>query len=106
MKKEALEQLRARLAYQKELKAKHTGHTHAEEVEEMWKWVKISLAIGFPITAISLAKDIIFPDHHHPPKGPLPDYMKIRNKSFPWECEDCALFDQECWNECKAEKKH
>jgi cytochrome c oxidase subunit 6a len=104
MKKDALEQIQARLAYQKELKSKHGGHSHAEEVDEMWKWVKISFAVGFPICFISSMKDVLFGEHDHAPHGPLPDYMKIRTKAFPWECDDCALFDSACWKACKAEK--
>ena len=106
MKKDALDQIRARLAYQKELKAKHSGHTHAEEVNEMWKWVKITFAIAFPICLLSSMKDVLFGEHHHDhAHGPVPEYMKIRTKPFPWECDDCALFDQKCWDACKAEKK-
>ena len=105
MKKEALEQIRARLAYQKELKSSRGGHSHAEEIDEMWKWVKISFVVALPICAISALKDILFEEHGHGHShGPMPDYMKIRTKAFPWECEDCTLFDTECWAACRAEK--
>ena len=43
-------------------------------------------------------------DHVHRPHGPLPDYMSIQTKEFPWECETCALFDLDCWKKCRAEK--
>jgi cytochrome c oxidase subunit 6a len=106
MKKDAIEQLRARLAYQKEIEsAKHSGHSHADEVNEMWKWIRISFMIAFPICCVSVVKDLVLGEHHHHDDGPLPDYMKIRNKAFPWECGDCSLFDQKCWNACKAEKR-
>ena len=104
MKKDALEQIRARLAYQKEMKSKHSGHSMAEEVDEMRKWIKITFAIGFPICFISGIKDVLFPHEHHDDHGPKPDSMKIRTKAFPWECEDCDYFDQKCWNACRAEK--
>eukprot|EP00545_Synedropsis_sp_CCMP1620_P002307 CAMPEP_0119007054 /NCGR_PEP_ID=MMETSP1176-20130426/2736_1 /TAXON_ID=265551 /ORGANISM="Synedropsis recta cf, Strain CCMP1620" /LENGTH=108 /DNA_ID=CAMNT_0006959117 /DNA_START=187 /DNA_END=513 /DNA_ORIENTATION=+ len=104
MKKDALEQIRARLAYQKELKANAHGHTHAEEVNEMYKWIKISFMVGLPICFVSSLKDIFFGEHPHEHEGAQPEYMKIRTSSFPWDCEDCALFDQKCWNACRAEK--
>jgi cytochrome c oxidase subunit 6a len=104
MKADALEQIRARLAYQKELKAGSHAHTHDEEVNEMWKWIKISFMVGLPICILSGLKDIFFGEHHHDDGSPKPEYMKIRTSSFPWECEDCALFDQKCWNACRAEK--
>uniref|UniRef100_A0A6V1BKT9 Cytochrome c oxidase subunit n=1 Tax=Thalassionema nitzschioides TaxID=33649 RepID=A0A6V1BKT9_9STRA len=104
MKEQANEQIRARLAYQKELRASSGAHSHAEEVDEMWKWIKISFIVALPVCALSCVKDLIFEEHHHDDGGPKPDYMKIRKKEFPWECEDCALFDQKCWNACRAER--
>eukprot|EP00546_Thalassionema_frauenfeldii_P006669 CAMPEP_0178913542 /NCGR_PEP_ID=MMETSP0786-20121207/10901_1 /TAXON_ID=186022 /ORGANISM="Thalassionema frauenfeldii, Strain CCMP 1798" /LENGTH=141 /DNA_ID=CAMNT_0020586297 /DNA_START=27 /DNA_END=452 /DNA_ORIENTATION=- len=104
MKEQAIEQIRARLAYQKELRSSRGGHSHAEEVDEMWKWIKISFIVAFPVCILSCVKDLVFGEHPHHDDSPKPDYMKIRNKAFPWECEDCALFDQKCWNACKAEK--
>ena len=104
MKKDALEQIRARLAYQKELQAKHPGHSHKEEVDEMWKWIKISFIVAIPICVVSSLKDVFFGEHAHEAHGPQPDYMRIRTKAFPWDCEDCALFDQKCFNACRAEK--
>lgn len=104
MKAEALEQIKARLAHQKMLAATSTHMSHDEEVDEMWKWIKISFIVAFPVCVLSAAKDIILGDHGHGEHGPQPDYMKIRKKEFPWECEDCALFDTACWKKCKAEK--
>ena len=105
MKKDALEQLRARIAHQKEIEAAH-HKSHAEEVDEMWKWIKISIVIAFPVCVASSFKDIIFgEDHGHPHEGPQPEYMHIRNKSFPWECEDCELFNLKCWKQCRAEQQ-
>jgi cytochrome c oxidase subunit 6a len=103
MKAEAIEQLRARVAAQKQVLAA-THKSHDEELDEMYKWIRISFMVAAPIVALSLAKDIIFPDHPHRPDGELPEYMKIRNKSFPWECEDCDLFDLKCWRQCRAAK--
>ena len=75
----------------------------AEEVEEMWKWVRISIFVAIPICVLTVVKDVLFEEHAHRKPGPEPEYMKIRNKSFPWECEDCALFDNKCWKKCRAD---
>ena len=104
MQKEALAQLRARIAKQKEIEA-GTHVSHAEEVSEMWKWIKLSILVGFPVCVLSVAKDLLLVDHPHRKHGPLPDYMRIRNKEFPWECEDCEIFDLDCWKKCRAEKE-
>eukprot|EP00521_Asterionellopsis_glacialis_P017046 CAMPEP_0195291332 /NCGR_PEP_ID=MMETSP0707-20130614/7704_1 /TAXON_ID=33640 /ORGANISM="Asterionellopsis glacialis, Strain CCMP134" /LENGTH=138 /DNA_ID=CAMNT_0040351637 /DNA_START=40 /DNA_END=456 /DNA_ORIENTATION=+ len=102
MKAEALEQLKARIAAQKEI-SKQVHHDEAAEIAEMWKWVKISFAVAFPVCVLSSIKDL-FADHPHEKEGPKPDYMAIRSKAFPWECEDCALFDPKCWKKCRAEQ--
>eukprot|EP00559_Dactyliosolen_fragilissimus_P004714 CAMPEP_0184862212 /NCGR_PEP_ID=MMETSP0580-20130426/6702_1 /TAXON_ID=1118495 /ORGANISM="Dactyliosolen fragilissimus" /LENGTH=104 /DNA_ID=CAMNT_0027359969 /DNA_START=531 /DNA_END=845 /DNA_ORIENTATION=+ len=102
MQKEVVAQLRARIALQKEIES--GNHSHAEELNEMWKWVKISIMVAAPVCVLTVAKDIVLGEHAHRKEGPLPDYMNIRNKPFPWECEDCALFDQKCWDKCRAEK--
>lgn len=104
MKKEALAQLKARIDKQKKIEAgNHVSH--AEEVAEMWKWVKLSIFVATPVCILSVVKDFSpFVEHKHRPHGPLPDYMKIRNKEFPWECSDCELFNQECWKKCREEK--
>jgi len=101
MKKEAISHFRARIARQKEIEA--GGHSHAEEVIEMNKWIKISIVVALPACVLLVVKDVLFEEHQHRPEGPLPDYMKIRNKEFPWECEDCALFDNDCWKKCKED---
>ena len=103
MKSEALEQIKARIAYQKELAANSGGHSHEEEVVEMWKWVWISFMVGFPICVASSVKDVLFEEHHGHDDSPKPDYMAIRNKAYPWQCEDCALFDAACWKKCRTE---
>lgn len=103
MTKDAVEQLKARIAYQREIEAAH-HHSHQEEVDEMWKWIKISFIIAFPVCVLSSVKDIVFgEDHGHAHEGPAPEYMHIRNKAFPWECEDCELFNLDCWKKCRAE---
>ena len=102
MKKEAIEQIKARIARQKEiLDGTHISHT--EEVHEMWKWIKISIMVATPICILSFLKDQVLA-HPHRLEGPEPDYMKIRTKAFPWECDDCELFNSECWKKCRAEK--
>lgn len=102
---DSVEQIRARVLAQTEIE-KLNHHSYAEEVDEMWKWVKISLMVMLPLCALSSVKDILFGEDHsaHHADGPLPDYMHIRNKEFPWECGDCDLFDMDCWKKCKAEK--
>ena len=102
MKKEALAHIKARIARQKEIAS--GNHSHAEEVLEMNKWIKISVVVALPACVLLVVKDYFFEEHTHRPEGPLPDYMKIRNKEFPWECEDCALFDNDCWKKCREEK--
>mmetsp|Transcript_11144 Transcript_11144/g.16860 ORF Transcript_11144/g.16860 Transcript_11144/m.16860 type:complete len:143 (-) Transcript_11144:276-704(-) len=103
MKKEAVAQLKARIAKQKEIEAgQHISH--AEEVAEMWKWVKLSIFVATPVCVLSVIKDLTLVDHPHRKHGPEPDYMKIRNKEFPWECSDCELFNSECWKKCREEK--
>uniref|UniRef100_A0A7S2MJB1 Cytochrome c oxidase subunit n=1 Tax=Helicotheca tamesis TaxID=374047 RepID=A0A7S2MJB1_9STRA len=103
MKAEAVAQLRARIARQKEIEAK-THTPMAEELDEMWKWIKISLFVAAPVCAITMIKDVLTMEHEHRKPGPEPEYMQIRTKPFPWECEDCALFDLDCWKKCRAEK--
>lgn len=103
MKKEALEQIKARIAKQKDIeKGMHVNH--ADEVAEMWKWIKISILVATPICVLSVVKDLTLVEHPHRKHGPEPDYMRIRNKEFPWECSDCELFNSECWKKCRAEK--
>lgn len=102
MKKEAVAHIRARIAHQKEIASKE--HSHADEVIEMNKWIKISVVVALPFCLLLLVKDALFADHSHRPEGELPDYMKIRSKEYPWECEDCNLFDSPCWKKCREEK--
>jgi cytochrome c oxidase subunit 6a len=102
MKRDAIEQIKARIARQKEI-VEGTHRPHAEEVEEMYKWIKISIMVATPICVLSFLKDQLLA-HPHRLEAPEPDYMKIRTKAFPWECDDCELFNTECWNKCRAEK--
>mmetsp|Transcript_3305 Transcript_3305/g.6217 ORF Transcript_3305/g.6217 Transcript_3305/m.6217 type:complete len:145 (+) Transcript_3305:49-483(+) len=104
MEAEAIAQLRARVRRQKEI-MDATQHSETEEIAEMWKWIKISFVVAVPVCVLSIAKDVLFVDHVHRPHGPLPDYMEIQVKEFPWECETCALFDLECWKKCRAEQE-
>ena len=103
MTAEAIEQIRARVQYQKALiAAKH--HSPAEEVAEMWRWVSITFWVGFPVVFLSAFYTIFFDEHAHRVDGELPEYMHVRSKEFPWECSDCDLFDGKCWQKCRAEK--
>lgn len=102
MKAEAVEQIRARIAYQKALKAKH--HTYEEEVGEMWRWVNFTFYLAIPLSIASTLYTYLFDEHPHRIEGPLPEYMNIRTKEFPWECSNCDLLDLPCWKECRAEK--
>jgi cytochrome c oxidase subunit 6a len=103
MQAEAIQQIRARVQYQKEL-IKSKGHGHEEEVNEMWRWVNISFWVGLPICALSLVYSFIFDEHHHRLEEHVPEFMGIRNKEFPWECGECDLFDLKCWKKCRAAK--
>ena len=106
MKAEALEQIKARLAYQKELmKIKGDSKAHTEEeVAEMYKWVKVTFMVGLPICLASVVFSFVMEEHAHKPEGELPEFIKHRAKEYPWECGDCDLFDQACWKKCRAEK--
>ena len=130
MTKEAIEQLRARVAYQKTLLASKS-HSAEEEVKEMWRWVNITFMVGIPIVLLSAFYSAFFDVHRkyrmprhvegcqvrafanpilvyftaHRFEGELPEYMKIRSKEFPWECSDCDIFDGSCWKQCRAAKK-
>jgi len=104
MQAEAVEQIRARIAYQKEVMAANPHKSHDEEWDELWLWIKISLFVGGPGTFLMMGKDAIIEEHHHRPDGPMPEYMNIRAKEFPWECDQCPLFDLDCWKKCRADK--
>ena len=58
MEAEAIAQLRARVRRQKEI-MDATQHSHAEEVAEMWKWIKISFVVATPVCVLSILKDIL-----------------------------------------------
>ena len=103
MQAQAIEQIRARVRYQKEL-AKVKDHNIEEEVSEMWRWIQLTFAVGFPICALSAGFSFFFDEHPHRHEGELPEYMKVRSKEFPWQCGDCDLFDSACWKKCRAEQ--
>jgi cytochrome c oxidase subunit 6a len=102
MKKQAVEQIRARVEYQKELMAAQDHHH--EDVGEMWRWLNLTFWVGLPVCLLSATYSLLFDEHPHRVEGELPEYMKIRNKEFPWECGDCDIFDLQCWKKCRAEK--
>jgi hypothetical protein len=102
MKQQAIEQIRARVKYQKELiKAQTHGH---DDVSETWRWINIFFWVGLPICVLSALYSYFFDEHPHRFDGELPEYMKVRTKEFPWECGDCDLFDRPCWKKCREEK--
>lgn len=104
MQKQAIEQIRARVNYQKEvMKAQSAAHGPEEDVHEMWRWVNITFFIGAPIVTLSLLYSLLFDEHPHRFEGELPEYMKTRSKEFPWKCGDCDFFDGKCWKKCRAE---
>ena len=104
METEAVAQIRARLAYQKEIMEANPHKSHAEEWAELWTWIRISIFVCAPVCVLGIAKDLVIEEHHHRPHENLPEYMGIRNKEFPWECSNCDFFDLDCWKKCRAEK--
>jgi cytochrome c oxidase subunit 6a len=104
MESEAVAQIRARIVYQKELAELNPHKSFNEEWGELWTWIKISIFVCGPICVGAIAKDLIILEHDHRPHGPLPEYMGIRNKEFPWECGECDIFDGDCWKKCRAAK--
>ena len=103
MQAQTIEQIRARVEYQKKLIAAQ-DHGH-DDNEEMWRWVNITFWVALPVCFISGLFTLLFDEHGHRIEGELPEYMKIRNKEYPWECGDCNLFDGPCWKKCRAEKQ-
>ncbi|CAJ1959321.1 unnamed protein product [Cylindrotheca closterium] len=104
MEKEAIEQIRARLSYQKEIMEANPHKSHAEEWAELWTWIKISIFFCGPLCIFAVTKDLLIEEHHHRPTEGNPEYMGIRNKEYPWECDSCDLFDMDCWKKCRADK--
>ena len=105
MTAEAVAQIRARIAYQKDLMASNPAHkSHAEEWKELWTWINISLLVCGPGVVFCLFKDLIFEEHVHRSDDSQPEYMTIRKKEFPWQCSECDLFDMGCWKKCRAEQ--
>jgi hypothetical protein len=105
MNKMSLDQFRQRLAYQKELMAAKPTHSPEHEIDEIWRWVNLSIYVGLPAILMSLIYSFGFEVHPHREEGDLPDYMKIRSKEYPWRCGECDLFDYPCWEKCKANMK-
>lgn len=103
MRSEMFAQIEARVAVAKLAAAKE--HSQEHEIEEMSLWLKISFMVMIPLSILGGFKDVFFGDHVHRKEGPEPDCLKIRSKPFAWECKDCAYFDLECWEKCRAKKK-
>ena len=73
----------------------------------MAKWKKISYA-GFPLVGLFIVGNVFIHfshEHHDDHDRTLYPYEKIRNKAYPWSCEDCNLFDGHCWDKCKEAKR-
>jgi hypothetical protein len=104
MKTQAIEQIRARVRYQKELLAAKAAASHHDDEEEMWRWLNITFYVGVPVCVLSGLYSLLFDVHVHREEGPLPEYMGFRAKEYPWECGECDLFDLPCWKKCRAEK--
>ena len=62
MKADAVQQIRSRVEYQKSL-LQAKGHSHAEEVAEMWRWVNITFMVGIPIVFASAFYSMFFDEH-------------------------------------------
>jgi hypothetical protein len=103
MQAQAIQQLRERVRYQKDLMAA-TQHSHEEEVAEMFRWIRITFMVGLPICVASALYSTFFDEHPHRVEE-TPEYMHVRSKEFPWQCGDCDFFDRKCWKECKAAQK-
>ena len=91
---------------------RRTFATAETAAHSMQQWKKASIYIGLPLCvllSVVNAGILATSGHAHNPgddrSTPLPSYMRIRNKPFPWECDDCALFDGHCWEECRNKKK-
>ena len=89
------------------------SYTHAHHflppiptAEEVEKWRKVSIAATGIVIVMSIKEMVDMAGGHHGAHSdkPLPDYMQIRAKPFPWECSSCSLFDTECFKRCKAER--
>ncbi|TFJ85985.1 hypothetical protein NSK_002805 [Nannochloropsis salina CCMP1776] len=83
--------------------ASQGGDHGADEVD---KWRKISIVATGVVILMSGRELLSLSSHGHGEHSdkPLPDYMHIRSKPFPWECSDCSLFDTDCFKKCKAER--
>jgi hypothetical protein len=103
MTAEAVEQIRARVRYQKEL-MKAKGHGIEEDTMEMFRWLNITFWVAVPVCVASGLYSLFFDVHPHRFEGELPEYMHVRSKEFPWQCSDCDFFDTACWKKCRAEK--
>ena len=72
MQAEAVAQIRARLAYQKEIMEANPHKSHSEEWTELWTWIRISIFVCGPVCVFGILKDLVVEEHHHRPEGPLP----------------------------------
>ena len=82
-----------------------SGDSHAEHIKTMDTWRKFTF-MTLPILGIvGVANIYIHMTHEHHEVEKKYAYNDIRKKKFPWQCDDCALFDRACHRKCKAEAR-
>jgi len=81
-----------------------SGHGATEEqlIAETKKWKQGTFAMIGLCFAVA-GYNLLFYHHDHRGRDDL-TYMNIRTKPFPWECSDCAYFDQKCWRKCRGKE--
>eukprot|EP00518_Triparma_eleuthera_P000942 CAMPEP_0182458912 /NCGR_PEP_ID=MMETSP1319-20130603/4150_1 /TAXON_ID=172717 /ORGANISM="Bolidomonas pacifica, Strain RCC208" /LENGTH=101 /DNA_ID=CAMNT_0024657697 /DNA_START=9 /DNA_END=310 /DNA_ORIENTATION=- len=62
-------------------------------------WTKTSYGMAVAVGALTVWNVYVHMSHghhEHDEDAPLPAYMKIRTKPFPWEFDDCSPMDLKC----------
>jgi len=80
------------------------GHDPVQAEADMNSWVKISAGAFGACGVIAAYVTYVESQHEHHHDEEARSYKKIRNKPFPWSCNDCSFFDLQCFRECKANK--
>jgi hypothetical protein len=65
----------------------------------------LSFAVMIAGCAVVMAGNVWYistHEHAHGTPKEVP-YMHIRSKPFPWACNDCELFNGDCWKEARGE---
>mmetsp|Transcript_37750 Transcript_37750/g.97389 ORF Transcript_37750/g.97389 Transcript_37750/m.97389 type:complete len:101 (-) Transcript_37750:177-479(-) len=83
--------IRAITRYNPESRAKATQHA----MSEMKTWTFISGGMMVAVAAAVVA-NFTGASHESHEEKPQLAYMRQRKVQFPWECNDCTLFDSEC----------